>query len=110
MRPRPSTGEAQAQTVGSGSARRTIIPLAAPGYQVLEVTNLLVPAGTNWSGTPHTLGSFEIPVGSFLIAFDLYLETTAPVGDDQITLSASVPDGSGGSTGAHADVFGATAV
>jgi hypothetical protein len=91
MRPRPSTGEAQAQTVGSGSAARTIIPLAAPDYQVFEVTNRLIPAGTDWFSNGLVLGSVTLPAGAGALA-DLWFEVSAPLtGRDQLVLADATP-------------------
>lgn len=68
-------------------------PYQAPSaFQDIEVTNLLVPTGTDWVTVPHTIGEFDWPVGKGLI-LSLSLEVSAPpaVGD-QILFEVDTPD------------------
>lgn len=43
-------------------------------YQVFEVTDLLIPSGTDWSSTGHLLGNLVVPSWASQIRFKLWLE------------------------------------
>jgi hypothetical protein len=86
---------------------------AAPGgssAQVFEVSDLLIPSGTDWSGLGHALGSFEVDVAAGH-AFKVFLEVDAPVGADDIFVTISDdPDYSQASAMTEVHVTGASDV
>lgn len=53
---------------------------------VFEVTDLTIPAGTDWSSVPYSLGDFTWPENTALV-YNFSLELRAsPTGDDQIVI------------------------
>lgn len=53
---------------------------------VFEITDFEIPAGTDWSSVPHSLGDFAWPENTALVYnFSLELRTS-PTGDDQIVI------------------------
>lgn len=60
--------------------------------QVFEVTDLLIPAGTDWSTVPHTIGEFTWPVGrAFILALSLEA-ASPPAAGDEILIEVDTPD------------------
>lgn len=54
--------------------------------QVFEVTNLPIPAGTDWSTDPHQIGSLNHNAIQGCL-YALYIELAEPVGDNGLEIS-----------------------
>lgn len=66
-----------------GPAGASDEPYQAPtALQDFETSNLVIPAGTDWSSDPHVLETFILPVGRAVVA-NVFLEV-----DDHLALGA----------------------
>jgi hypothetical protein len=93
-KPSPTT-VASVEVLGSTSD-----PIDASGgghgalrYQVFEVTDITIPAGTDWSTTGHPLGTFTLPAAGWgtFVPFKAHIEVSAASADaaDQVTISVN---------------------
>lgn len=74
------------------------VALPVPQYKVFETTDLLVPAGTDWSVAGHVIGTFSVqapPVGSYVGALHIEAVASPGAGDDLLLSIGKVGSGEG---------------
>jgi hypothetical protein len=94
-----STGHSQEVAAAQGTALWVDVTSDLGGglptgmdYQVFEVTNLTIPAGTDWSDTPHAFDPVTLPVGRGAIILSLDLELAAVPSPDLVDFAINVED------------------
>lgn len=80
---------------------------SGPATHVFEAADLTIPAGTNWSGVGHALGSFPLDVAAGVL-LKLHLELEAAPGADNVFMAVeNGPDYGTNTTSMEVHVTGA---